>query len=392
MDEARTEDSGAKAGTELDRALAQLAQQPGFPRGGRVVVAMSGGIDSSVAAALLQRAGIAVVGLSMRLFQPNALEGGVASEGKCCTLDDFQDARRVAQEAGFPHYVVDLEARFKETVIEPFKASYLAGLTPSPCINCNRYLKFEELLERARGLAASHVATGHYARILATPEGFALARAADPEKDQSYFLYHLNQEMMNRFLFPLGGFTKREVRRIAWQLGLHHAGKPESQEICFITEGRYDRFLEREGAVGGDQPGEIRHLDGRRLGSHQGYWKFTVGQRKGLGIAAPTPLYVAKVSPETGTVWVGGEADLGRTALTALEVNWCAGRPDGPFPCRARIRSRSEPAEALVVPVGEDRAEVTFREPQRAVAPGQAVVFYRGDEVVGGGWIAPDRP
>lgn len=373
---------------DLEQAVDQIRSMPGFSRIGRVLVAMSGGIDSSVAAALLQRAGADVVGISMRLFQPP--ESMENSGGKCCSLEDFQDARQVAQEQGFPHYVVDLEARFRAEVITPFKKAYLSGLTPSPCINCNKHLKFDELLSRAKGLAATHVATGHYARLVAGPEGTALLRARDSAKDQSYFLYHLNSKMIDQFIFPLGEFTKAEVRVIARQLGLRHSEKPESQEICFITEGRYDQFLLQEGAVTEDWSGEIRHLDGRLLGRHTGFWKFTVGQRKGLGVAAPAPLYVVRIDPAANRVWVGGEGDLGRGSLVAREVNWCIPLPPGPIECQARIRSRSEPAAAIVTPVGEDRAEVAFDQPQRAVAPGQAVVFYRGEQVLGGGWIAAD--
>ena len=375
----------------LEAALARLRAEPGFDRIGLVLVAMSGGIDSSVAAALLHRAGLEVVGVSMRLFEKPAEKTGADAEGRCCSLEDFQDARRVAQEFGFPHFVLDFEARFREEVILPFQRAYLDGLTPSPCINCNKSLKFDSLIDRARGFSATHVATGHYARILAGPDGWSLLRGHDPGKDQSYFLYHLNQENMNKILLPLGDYTKAEIRDLARQLGLHLAEKAESQEICFITEGRYDQFLVREGAVTGDRPGEIRHLDGSLLGTHQGFWKFTVGQRKGIGIAAAEPLYVVRVSAESNTVWVGAAGDLGRNALTALDVNWCRQVPQAPLVCAARIRSRAEPADALVNPVGTDRAEVTFLEPQRAVAPGQAVVFYRDQEVLGGGWIDADR-
>lgn len=377
---------------QLDQVLAELRCWPGIARAGRVVVAMSGGIDSSVTAALLHRAGLEVVGVSMRLFDKSKSEPSLDSEGRCCSLDDFQDARKVAQELGFPHFVLDFEARFRADVIEPFTHAYLDGMTPSPCINCNKSLKFEALIERAEGLSASHVATGHYARILPGPDGFALQAGVDPEKDQSYFLYHLNQKSMSRVLFPLGGFTKRDIRDLGRQLGLHLAEKAESQEICFVTEGRYDQFLLREGAVTGDQPGEIRALDGTLLGQHSGHWKFTVGQRRGLGIAAREPLFVVRVSAKSNTVWVGGADDLACRALVAQEVNWCRAVPMQPFVCSAKIRSRSAPAEALVVPSTERRAEVTFLEPQRAVAPGQAVVFYKDEEVLGGGWIARDRP
>lgn len=385
-----TEGAAARP-VSLERALEQVRSQPGFGRIGRVLVAMSGGIDSSVAAALLTRSGLEVVGVSMRLFEKANEAAGLDSEGRCCSLEDFQDARRVAQEFGFSHFVLDFEDRFAQEVIAPFKLAYLNGLTPNPCINCNKSLKFDTLIERARTLSATHVATGHYARIQAGPEGYSLLRGRDPGKDQSYFLYHLNQNNMDKVLFPLGDYTKPEIRELARQLGLHLSEKAESQEICFITEGRYDRFLLEEGAVEGDRPGVIRHLDGSQLGIHQGFWKFTIGQRKGIGVAAVDPLYVIRVDPDTNTVWVGGAADLDCRSLAATEVNWCRRVPEAPLVCEAKIRSRSEPAEALVIPTGEHGAQVTFMEPQRAVAPGQAVVFYREEEVLGGGWITTDR-
>ena len=374
----------------LDQAIAELQAQPGFARIGRVLVAMSGGIDSSVAAALLHRAGLEVVGVSMRLFDKSREESSVDSKGQCCSIDDFYDARKVAQDLGFSHFVLDFEERFREEVIRPFTNAYLSGETPNPCVNCNKSLKFNSLIERAGAISASHVATGHYARIESGPEGFSLLKGKDPEKDQSYFLYHLNQINMQKIMFPLGGYAKPEIRELARQLGLHLSDKAESQEICFVTEGRYDQFLLNEGAVEGVRPGEVRHLDGTLLGTHQGYWKYTVGQRKGIGISAPDPLYVIRVAPETNTVWVGGAEDLGHRSLTAVEVNWCRVVPEAPLVCEAKIRSRALPVEALVIP-GQDRVEVTFMEPQRAVAPGQSVVFYRDDEVIGGGWIASDR-
>lgn len=380
---------GVGPSVSLEQAVVELQAQPGFAKIGRVLVAMSGGIDSSVAAALLHRAGLEVVGVSMRLFEKP--DSSLDSEGRCCSLDDFHDARKVAQDLGFSHFVLDFEARFREEVIRPFTQAYLNGQTPNPCVNCNKSLKFNSLIERANSISASHVATGHYARIEPGPEGYSLLKGNDPEKDQSYFLYHLNQQSMQKTLFPLGGFTKPEIRELARQLGLHLSEKAESQEICFVTEGRYDQFLLREGAVSEDLPGEVRHLNGTLLGTHQGYWKYTVGQRKGIGISAPEPLYVIRVAPETNTVWVGGADDLGCRTLSAVEVNWCRKVPEAPLVCEAKIRSRALPAEALVVPAGEDRVEVTFLETQRAVAPGQAVVFYRDDEVLGGGWIASDR-
>ncbi|MBP1770921.1 MAG: thiouridylase [Holophagaceae bacterium] len=368
----------------LARAQKALAAHPRLRPGDRVLAAMSGGVDSSVMAALLQRSGYEVIGISMQLFDKKTSEG---SDGKCCTLDDFQDARRVAHEFGFPHYVMDFETRFRDTVIEGFIQGYLDGETPSPCIRCNQHLKFSALMERADALVAPFVATGHYATIAHTGNHWRLLKASDPAKDQSYFLFHHTQATLARTLFPLAGFTKPEVRRLGADLGLHLAEKAESQEICFVTQDRYDAFLEAEGRDPGRGEGEIRHLDGRVLGRHLGYWRHTVGQRRGLGVAHAEPLYVIRVEPATNTVWVGTESDLLGRELVARELSWVHGQPAGPLACDARIRSRSPEAEALVIPLPDGRVKVAFAEPQRAIAPGQAVVFYREGEVLGGGWI-----
>lgn len=368
----------------LDAALAPLRDHPTLRRGDRVLAAMSGGVDSSVMAALLHRAGYEVIGISMQLFDKRTIQ---ASEGKCCTLDDFQDARRVAHQEGFPHYVMDFEARFKETVIEGFIQGYLDGETPSPCIRCNQHLKFSSLMERAEALGAPFVATGHYATIARDASGWHLRKASDPAKDQSYFLFHHTQATLARTLFPLAHLTKPDVRRLGAELGLHLAEKAESQEICFVTQGRYDAFLEAEGRDPGLGEGDIRHLDGRLLGRHRGFWRHTVGQRRGLGVAWAEPLYVIRLDPAHNTVWVGSEGDLFRRELEARELTWVQGAPTGPLVCEARIRSRAPEAEALVIPLADGRVRVAFAEAQRAVAPGQAVVFYREGEVLGGGWI-----
>ncbi len=368
----------------LDRALAPLEQHPTLRHGDRVLAAMSGGVDSSVMAALLARAGYQVVGISMQLFQKNSAQG---SEGKCCTLDDFHDARRVAHQLGFPHYVMDFEARFRTTVIEGFIQGYLDGETPSPCIRCNQHLKFSALMDRAESLEAPFVATGHYSTIAREGGHWHLRKASDPAKDQSYFLFHHTQATLARTLFPLAHLTKPEVRRLGAELGLHLAEKPESQEICFVTQDRYDAFIEAEGSDPGVGEGDIRHLDGRILGRHQGFWRHTVGQRRGLGVAFSDPLYVVRTDPATNTVWVGVESDLLAHDLVARDVNWVHAAPAGPLACEARIRSRAPEAEALVIPLPDGRVKVAFAEPQRAIAPGQAVVFYREGEVLGGGWI-----
>lgn len=368
----------------LEHTLGLLRSHPTLQPGDRIVAAMSGGVDSSVMAALLHRGGYEVIGVSMQLFDKKTTQ---SSDGKCCTLDDFQDARRVAYELGFSHYVMDFESRFQDTVIEGFIQGYLSGETPSPCIQCNQHLKFSALMERADSMAAPFVATGHYAAISLGPGGWQLRKAADLAKDQSYFLFHHTQATLGRTLFPLAHLSKPEVRALGAELGLHLAEKPESQEICFVTQDRYDAFLEAEGRDPGLGDGDIRHLDGRLLGRHRGFWRHTVGQRRGLRVAAAEPLYVIRVEAASNTVWVGSESDLMSTDLVAREVSWVHEPPEGPLACEARIRSRSPEAEALVIPLPDGRVKVAFAEPQRAIAPGQAVVFYRDGEVLGGGWI-----
>jgi tRNA-specific 2-thiouridylase len=346
---------------------------------------MSGGVDSSVAAALLAEQGHDVIGLSMQLYDQR---GGERSWGSCCTLDDLHDARRVASVVGFPHYIVNFERQFRETVIANFVQEYSSGRTPLPCAHCNSDLKFSTLLERARGLGAEHVATGHYARVEHDVNGrWLLKRSADPEKDQSYFLFSLTQDQLARAMFPVGALAKSEVRTQAHRLGLPVAEKPDSQEICFIPDGDYATFVERnEPAVA--RAGAIVDEHGHQLGTHGGIHRFTIGQRKGLGIASTIPLYVLRVDRDAGDVMVGPRSALERARLLASGVNWIAiDAPAIPVRVTAQIRHRHKPAAGVVVALPHGRAEMMFDEPQTAITPGQAVVFYDGDTVVGGGWI-----
>jgi tRNA-specific 2-thiouridylase len=350
----------------------------------RIVVAMSGGVDSSVAAALLSQQGHDVIGLSMQLYD----QSGPQSFGSCCTLDDLHDARRVASALGFPHYILNLEQRFQQTVISNFVHEYSTGRTPLPCAHCNSDLKFSTLLERARGFGADHVATGHYARIDRAGNGtWLLKRSADSDKDQSYFLFSLTQEQLAGAMFPVGTLSKPEVRAEARRLGLVVADKPDSQEICFVPDGDYAEFVENH-AAGPQRAGAIVDQRGERLRSHDGIHRFTVGQRKGLGLATGTPLYVLNIDAESGNVTVGPRDQLERASFTAAGVNWISTPPPASWlAAAAQIRHRHRPATGRVRAIDETRAEFEFVDPQPAVTPGQAAVFYDGDVVVGGGWI-----
>jgi tRNA-specific 2-thiouridylase len=352
----------------------------------RVVVAMSGGVDSSVAAALLVEAGHDVVGLSMQLYDQRE---GQQTFGTCCTIEDLHDARRVAAALGIPHYIVNFEARFQQTVIRNFVDEYAAGRTPIPCVHCNADLKFATLAERAAGLEAGAVATGHYARVDfdADRRRFRLLRSVDREKDQTYFLFSLTQDQLAHAMFPVGHLTKTDVRAAAARARLAVADKPDSHEICFIPDGDAAGFVGR--ALGDTATdGDIVGTDGRVLGRHGGVHRYTVGQRKGLGLSAGVPLYVVKIDAADQQVVVGSREELGARTLAARSVNWMAGvPPDGPARITARIRHRHRDASATVVAEPPDHAMVTFDDPQVAIAPGQAVVFYDGDEVLGGGWI-----
>ncbi len=354
----------------------------------RVVVAMSGGVDSSVTAALLKEEGHEVIGISMQVWDYTRF---TAPHGEkfdtCCSLDDIHDARRVAEQLQIPFYVVNFEEEFQRFVIDDFVAEYFRGRTPNPCARCNQWIKFGLLLEKARDLAADFLATGHYARITEGPGGLLhLLKGVDAGKDPSYFLFTLTQEQLRATLFPLGGMTKEEVRRLAAGYGLRVAEKGESQEICFVPDNDYVRFLEESGARE-DLSGNIVDSRGNVLGRHQGTYRYTVGQRKGLGIAHPHPLYVLGLDAARHEVIVGARDELVSDSLVAAEVNWIVTPPTAPFAATCKIRYRHRPVPCTIDPLPEGRALVRFPQGEKAITPGQAAVFYDGDEVLGGGWI-----
>jgi len=368
-----------------------LANDPlglgGKPSDHRVVVAMSGGVDSSVTAVILHRAGYDVVGVTLQLYDHGA---AIKKKGACCAGQDIYDAKRIAELSGFPHYVLDYENRFKEAVIEEFADTYLAGATPIPCVRCNQTVKFADLLETSRQLGAVCMATGHYIQRIEGTEGVQLHRAVDHGKDQSYFLFATTKEQLDFLRFPLGHLAKDETRQLAEAFGLIVADKPDSQDICFVPEGRYVDIVEKL-RPGASSPGEIVHVDGRVLGTHEGVIRYTVGQRRGLKVAIGDPLYVVRLDAENGRVIVGPREALAISQIKLKEINWLG---DGPMEDGQRVlvkvRSTRPPVPASLMVEG-GVVSVLFTEGEEGVAPGQACVFYAPDDesrVLGGGWIA----
>ncbi len=374
----------------------------------KALIAMSGGVDSSVAALLTKEAGFECIGCTMKLYDNE--DAGISRGHTCCSLDDVEDARSVAFSLDMPYYVFNFRDDFKEKIIDKFVDSYIHGITPNPCIDCNRYMKFDRLYERAKVLGCDYIVTGHYARIEEQDGRFVLLKASDPSKDQSYVLYQLTQEQLAHTMFPLGGMDKTETRRIADSHGFINADKPDSQDICFVPDGDYARVVEMY-THAGSEPGDFIGTDGELIGRHKGIIHYTIGQRKGLGIASSEPYYVCRICPENNTVVLGRHGDLMSTSALVKDVNWiCGTEPVGPVRCNVKIRYRHKEQPAVVTPVsaGElaacgadarpgqyyDSADATgyavrveFDEPQRAITPGQAAVFYDGDIVLGGGVI-----
>jgi len=368
----------------------------------KIAVAMSGGVDSSAAAALIKEQGHELVGFTMQLWNQrrgiSVDENGDPLPSRCCSLDDVYDARRVAESLGFPFYVLNLEREFERDVVEPFVQSYLSGETPIPCVACNSRLKFASLDRMAVSLGCEKVATGHYARVEydADADRYRLYRGRNYAKDQSYFLWELTQQQLSHALFPLGEMTKDDVRGVAREANLYTAEKRESQEICFVPDGKYsqfiDRYLKHEGR-GSEMPagGEIVTTSGDVLGTHSGIHRYTIGQRRGIGIAHEKPLYVVQIEPAKNRVVVGGEDELERTEFIAGGVNWVAfDEPTESVRAAVKVRYRHEPSAAAIHPLPGQGARIVFDAPQRAITPGQATIFYHGDEVVGGGWIVKE--
>jgi tRNA-specific 2-thiouridylase len=358
-----------------------------LPKDTRVVVAMSGGVDSSTVAAMLHEEGYEVIGITLQLYDYGA---AVGKKGACCAGQDIHDARRVADSLSIPHYVLNYESKFKESVMDDFVDTYLSGATPIPCVRCNQSVKFKDLLATARDLGADVMATGHYVQRVEKDGRAELRRGVDPDKDQSYFLFATTQEQLDFLRFPLGTLTKKETRALAEKYSLAIADKPDSQDICFVPTGGYAKVIETL-RPGLSEPGEIMHVDGRVLGAHQGIIHYTVGQRKGLGIGGGDPLFVLKLDAEKKRVIVGPKEALAHPAFTIKELNWLSDACGDIANVRVKMRSLQSPVAADVLGVAEQKATIKLHTPYEGIAPGQACVIYDGDRVLGGGWITTEH-